>query len=583
MFTINDFINLMKYFKGKSTPELDTNLIIIAEDSKAKAATLFSESIDEDGHNSDDYQRLKNFLIPWYGALRSMPSTMANASDARSLPEDHLNNLISSFGFVDSLSEITHTNKIDFFYDLVNLYKIKGTPEAIEKVLGYFGISDVEVVEYWLKYNSNRELIFHPELVSQPTIGVDIIESADIDFDYVTENDPHWMLSKNQVNQLFLNNRIAFPSKSPYFAIRPTTPLTGGSLIPTISIVSRLIQDYYSSYISGIIIPKNIKIQVLNVYASIFDLYLATIYSYNLVHNKTNDSSSLSFLCYNGDMSLTNDDIFDFYTSMITRENSSTRSELEANKNDYFNYFTKLRSTNFINQFTSAGDVLNTSNKDLKDIIDSYYSFNKGDYVFKLLLRNLTEWIKNNILYTTPELLSLMYGFSSYEYITNVINFFKPYRSRLILVEHIYKIDNPCLDAVLVDDMVLTEINQNVIDFDTGDSTGNIIPDPDETPPYVSTGNPVYYSRNTFDNGSNFDIGASLDDEDVSTDIIQSEDEYANYNHFDSTAMIDFQFINTIGEEGYYTQAGGFTNFDEGGIIDAPEFSDVCEIYIYNV
>ena len=166
MFTINDFINLLKYFKG-TTVEIDEKLIISAESALATTTSLFNDNIDTQAHLSDDYKRLKSFLIPWYSSIKSFINIQKTASDIRSLPESHLNTLLNSFGFTDALDHISAGNKVDFFYDLVNLYKIKGTPEAIERLLEYFGIPDIELIEYWLQYDSNGRLIFHPEKVNK--------------------------------------------------------------------------------------------------------------------------------------------------------------------------------------------------------------------------------------------------------------------------------------------------------------------------------------------------------------------------------------------------------------------------------
>jgi len=572
----------MRYFKGETVSDLDTNLIILAEDSKAKATTLFSENIDLTCHMTDDYKRLKNFLIPWYASLRSFGSTMRHASDVRSLPEDHLNTLINSFGFVDSLQEISHSNKIDFFYDLVNLYKIKGTPEAVERVLGYFGISDVELVEYWLKYDQSGDLVFHPEKISSPTQGSLILNPSDVDFEYITNQDPHWFLSKNQVNQLFLNNRIAFPSKSPYFGIRPIAQLFGKTTTPTIAILSRMVQDQYVDYISGNDPIKDIKLTVLNIFSSLLDLYLGTIYAFNSIYPKTNDSSDLSFLSYDGSMTLSNKDIYDLYENITSRANSNNRTDLEANKILYNDYFSKLRSTNFISNFNTSGTVLSTINSDLKDAIDNYNSMNKGDYILKLLLKDLSSWTRDYISDSTPNLSSLILGFSSLEYVTDVINFFKPYRARLISVEHIYSINDPVLDSVICDDNLDQIINEIIVDFDSASSISCACP-PDIIPCLeTDTTSYIYYSRNTYDNGSYFDIGASIDNE---SNIVITNSEYDkyNYHHGDATSSIHLEFTGDLTGESYYAlQDGGFVDFDNDGIFDAPQISDVFQVYVTN-
>lgn len=580
MFTVTDFINLMKYFKGEQVDDLDTNLIVQAEDSKAKSTTIFNENIDLACHASDDYKRLKNFLIPWYASLRTFVSTMKNASDIRSLPEEHINELIRSFGFVDSLEEITRENKNDFFYDLVNLYKIKGTPEALLRVLGFFGIPDIEIAEYWLQYDSNSELVFRPETISTTTESYNL---KDISFETITNPDPHWMLSKDQINQLFLNNKIAFPSKSPYFGIRPVSQLSGDVINPTIAILSRLIQDQYSDYISGSPPDKDIRL-TLKIYASLLDLYLAVLYTFNLIYVKTIDSTDLSFLIYNGSMSLTNTQIYDLYDTITKRSNSTTKAELEANRVLYYNAFTRLRSTNFISTFDTAKNVLALTNSDLKDLIDTYHTAGNTNDILKSLLKDLSSWIKNNISISAPNLLVLMFGFSSLEYITNVVKFFKPYRARLISVEHVYIIDNPLLDAELTFDVLKSiDIEQTIVDWDTANSTGCCCADEDNPEPCLDSTASIYYSRATYDCGSYFDIGASIDEEDYGCkiDITQEDTIIYNYHTDDSTAYVHTEYTGDITGATYYAlQDGGFIDFDDDGLFDAPQISDVCEIYV---
>jgi len=583
LFTIDDFTQLMRYFRGDSVPNLDTNLIILAEDSKAKATTLFNENIDLACYATEDYKRLRNFLIPWYASLRSFSSTMRSASDVRSLPEDHLNELINSFGFVDGLDELSHSNKIDFFYDLVNLYKIKGTPESVERVLGYFGIPDVELVEYWLQYNSSGQLVFHPVKISIPVPGSLTVVAPDIDYDYIINSDPHWFLTKNQVNQLFQTNRIAFPSKSPYFGIRPTTQLSGNIINPTIAILSRMVQDQYAGYVGGTPPVKDIKLTVLNIFASLLDLYLAVLYTFNTIYVKTNDSADTSFLIYDESMLLTNEQIYDLYDTITSRANSQTRAQLEANKLLLNDYFSRLRTTNFITNLSTAGTVLNLTNNDLKNLIDNYISLGNEDYLLKLLLKDLSSWVKDHISDSAPNLSSLILGFASLEYITDVINFFKPYRARLILVEHIYTIDNPISDAVICEDELNHVDTETIVDFDTANSTGCCCPE-DVIPCLDSTAS-IYYSRNTYDCGSNFDIGASIDDDQgITIHISDNIYDIYNYHHGDATACVHLSYtLDSTGEIEFALQDGGFIDFDNDGIFDAPQISDACHIYVQSV
>ena len=345
MFKLNDFLKLMLYYKDGTTTGLDPNIIPIAENSKAKTTTLFNDNLDLACHISDDYKRLKEFLITWYSSFSTFNNIMKDSSDVRSLPEEFLNELINSFGYTEELDKLTRSSKVNFFYDLVNLYKVKGTPEAIGDVLNYFQVTNSELVEYWLQYDQSGELVLHPQKILTSKFNY---TSSDLDFSY-TETDPHWMLTKDQINKLFLNNRIAFPSKTPYFGIRPVVYLSGGDIESMIAILSRLVQNQYAEYKSGTTPTADISLSKLNVSASLLDLYMAVIYVFNKLHTKIDITNpDPSFLCYNGSMTLTNPEIIDLYQDITSRLNLNTREEIKNNREIFYNKFTRLRTTNFL-------------------------------------------------------------------------------------------------------------------------------------------------------------------------------------------------------------------------------------------
>jgi len=570
----------MQYFKDGTSTDLDDNLVIAGTDSQATTTTLFSENIDLSCFVTDDYKRLKNFLIPWYSSLRTFSKVMSTCSDIRSIPEDDLNNLINSFGFVDGLQDLVYENKIGFFYDLVNLYKIKGTPECIERVLGYFGMASVEILEYYLKYNSDGELVFHPQVITNYSTGTPLLYN--IPFDELVVLDPHWFLTKDQVNTLFLTNKIAFPSKTPYFSLRPIIQLSADIINSTMAILSRLVQDQYDEYIGGTTLTKDILISDISLNASLLDLYLGTIYSFNVLYPKYTDSSDTSYLIYDGDLSLSNTEIFDLYSEYSKRSNNLTREEIDSNRLLIKDTFTRLRTTSFITSLNTAGTILSSTNSDLKNFIDSYTSLEDSTYILRVLLKNLSGWVNSNISASAPNLTMIILGFSALDYIMDVVNFFKPYRARLILSESSFVLKDASSDVMIPTDSFSMIETDTFLDFDTGDSVPNPCP-PEENPCLSTTLPGRYYSRNTFDCGSYFDIGASMDIDGFNTSFEDIIIEKYNYHTGDSTACVHLEYTGTESDSFWYaSQDGGWTNFDEGGIYDAPQISDFCQIYIHN-
>ena len=150
--TIDDFWKILAEIQGEST-DLTEAVKAIAQNEKTTAERLFGTIIDQPAFNSQDYQRLRSFLRDLYAAHRSVTSFQANISDVYQMPNDQLDDLFQSFGYdlSSSLKNATNNeaplNKVNFFLDLVNLYKIKGTPQAVVDVLQYYGIVDVDLYE----------------------------------------------------------------------------------------------------------------------------------------------------------------------------------------------------------------------------------------------------------------------------------------------------------------------------------------------------------------------------------------------------------------------------------------------------
>lgn len=167
MFTPDDFWRIFRVLKDSSDidPALDLNTKMLAESEQQTSKQFFLGTIDQVAHLSDDYKRLRSFLIDWYASHKTIVSTQKHISDVYSLPNNHVNELIRSFGFTYGLNLVPLRNKVNMFLDLVNLYKKKGTPEALADILDYYGFTDADLVEYWLQKNNSGDLIFRGHLV----------------------------------------------------------------------------------------------------------------------------------------------------------------------------------------------------------------------------------------------------------------------------------------------------------------------------------------------------------------------------------------------------------------------------------
>lgn len=492
MFSVDDFISILEYLKSGNVSTLDPNTTTLAQSVKTSSTIFFESTIDRLATSSDDYKRLRSFLIDWYSAHKTIISTQRNATDIYSLPESHLIELFKSFGFTayDTLREMISNNKTELFLDLVNLYKIKGTPKSIETVLGYFGFSRVDLIEYWLKKNTDGNLVFSGERSTPVAFYENDISISDIPFHDLVDDDPHWLMSESQILSSFNTSKIRFPSKTPYFGIRPYMDIS--QLKGVLSILLKKCNDEYSTFKNGGSLVKDIKITSLNSTGSILEIYLACVYGVNKLRNQTNSTNNKEVLLYTGNLSYS-DALIEYKRLSLNKNLIPSTYDVGRNidlatKYEYISEYTSEFNTNSEDYFltdTTSGIILQEINPDLKSLIDSQFaiSTDMGSNLMQTILEDLSKWVYLNI--APISLATFVFGLTSTDYISEVINFFKPYRSRLIFLESIYLINEPLFDSVDQTDALGDVVKEYVIEWDTSDSIGSYSPD------WVPTGDVV--------------------------------------------------------------------------------------------
>ena len=143
MINLDDLWKVWNLLKGETVDDLSKSLEAIAKSEQAKSNTFFNTTLDQFAFSSDDYTRLKTFVVDWYASLKSLITTQSQSSDPFSLPDEHLNELFRSFGYpypteLSVQSNDINTTKVNFFLDLVNLYKIKEDSLMIWHLVGYY-------------------------------------------------------------------------------------------------------------------------------------------------------------------------------------------------------------------------------------------------------------------------------------------------------------------------------------------------------------------------------------------------------------------------------------------------------------
>lgn len=464
------FWKLFNIAGGGSESDVTKVLDSIVKSDRSKLDQYFTNAIDQIAFDTEDWQRLREFLIDLYSAERALMTQSRQISDPHYLSNDDLDELFRSFGYSESVRLSNYNNdplesKVQLFLDLVNLYKIKGTPRSILEVLQYYGIPELDIFEFWLQKESPSKLIFKGDVIVGTSINP---SSITLPYELVTDGDPHWMLDHNQILQLDSINKINLPSKTPYFAVQPAVEVGIEN-----SIFVRTVQDQYEYWnTTGNLPTQNAEITVLGVNSSLLELYLLTLYSFHQSYEIGSDISR--FACYDG-TSETALEIIDEYNTLVTGSDI-TREVRRINYQRYIELFSRPRSEHFLYGPATPESVLNLINPSIIPSFDSLSGSNTRN--LQLLLGDLAIWVRNNIGFGFVNMGYIFFGLNQlFEDLKPVINFFKPYRARLLVLELI-KFDNILTEGIPVeDDIGTTDISQDIYDYFPSRPSCTVSPD----------------------------------------------------------------------------------------------------------
>lgn len=591
-FKIPDtFWEIFRAVIGESTTNLTDAMRALAQAERTKANSYFANVIDQIPFDTDDYTRLRNFLRDLYATHRTVANYSSNLTDPRGMANEQLDELFRSFGFPYSTilrqaSPEPLESKINLFLDLVNLYKIKGTPRGLLEVLQYYGVPKLDIYSFWLRLNDGGELEFRGNVVAGTTLNP---SPTTLSYSLLTSGDPHWLYTESQIKQLHENNLINLPSKTPYIGIQPVAEVGSET-----SILVRKVQDQYFDYGQfGNLPPQDAEITILGETVSLLELYLSLIYTYYKEYD-VGGTDGTNFICYDGSATIVSDIIAE-YDSIVGGVVTSRQNLLDRLE-QYHDTFTRVKPRNFLQTSSSAETILQSLNPDLITSLDALAD--PVTVVLNSLLKDLANWVRNNIGFGFVNLGFVLSGLQAFfEDLDPVINFFKPYRARLIILESLLLKDRLFNSIVIEDSFSFTQ-DFEFRDYITGDSKA-CCSNPDLGATCDSTAL-QYYSRATFDCGSYFDIGAVTDirDNSFTYHIEQThEDRFRCSFATDSTALVkseevagdfsalgyDSTTIAPVSSDPYpeFHQSGGFQPFDTGASFDCTHGFDRVEITVY--
>ncbi len=511
MFTIDDLWRIMKYLKdGTTDPNLSELTTSLATSEKITVESFFENILDQGTFNSNDYNKLRQMLIDWYSSHKTIATTQRDASDVHKLPNQDLSELFKSFGFPIGLELVPLSTKANFFLDLVNFYKKKGSPETLVDVLDYYGFSDTDLIEYWLQKDQFGNLVFRGESVRLAATGSTVLLDTDVPFEALTTPDPHWFQTKSDIEALITTNKINLPSKTPYFSLSSIFSLYSVNI--SLSILFRIVQDQYDRYTSSLELPYNIPVKNLGLVLPLLHIYVGTIYCFEKMFGYGTTNSFTNYNCYDGTVKYLGDPPVPFNLSSLTSiaedliKRPQTKEERETRLEELFNSWSRPLSEHFLNSLNAAEPLIASLNQNFKDVIDSWFALGDESFLITYLLGTLDNWIRLNVDSKSPSLVITMLGLGFRKELAKIINFFKPYRARLAYMDTAYSIKNPLTESVMLGDWVLTGIHQNI---------HNHIRPPDDHCPIgtqIPEIDPEEWIRQVLESSWKWDFGKFFDD-----------------------------------------------------------------------
>lgn len=305
MFSPEDFLTILKFLKDNpDSDNIDLNNLVLDDTTKLittkiknltisqrkNVINLFKRVIDQAAFNSADYNRFRKFLIDWYSSMSMFTELQRKSTDPYTLPPVLLDKALKSFGFDFGYGITDDSTRSLFLLSLIGLYKIKGTPQALETTLNFMGLDKVSIYEWWIKKHASKpnDLVMEGrDVINVVTDPVKkLTERITLPYSKI-ENETHWYYTKEQIiqlqNDVTKGKLIGLPSISPFITITANTHFSDVTKIT--SFLRRQLLDEYNLYISnGNNLPVSTQVNYLDIYGkyiSTLELFLALSHVYN--------------------------------------------------------------------------------------------------------------------------------------------------------------------------------------------------------------------------------------------------------------------------------------------------------------
>lgn len=231
--------------------------------------SFFENVIDQQAFLSNDGKRMRRMFIDWYAANRTLITKLRNINNLNTLTNDELVDLSTSLGFPYLQFVYSRKTKVTFIQHLINFYHKKGTPEVLGEVLEAFGLVDIVISEWWIKYIKDFNDFY---AVAQPVYPTarrnDQTYMLMKDYEDFIRNNPFWQITKDELDRIYRdpNTLITLPSLTSVISIQSNCNIT--HLNPTLAIIQRKVQEEFTFWLEYVLLNVNVtaknKIPMVN-------------------------------------------------------------------------------------------------------------------------------------------------------------------------------------------------------------------------------------------------------------------------------------------------------------------------------
>ena len=259
----------------------DRNKINVLKN-KLKFQKYYKDIIYQKIYDSNDNKLLfENLVSDWYGVHKTIAGKIKSLNNPYEMAETELDERFKNFGF-PLYNLLSPTTKINFLLDLVNLYKIKGSPRSVYAALQYFFGIKSDIYEFWLNYDSTNNNLYFRGYPSLRTYNTNTIDKSYNNIQY----EPHWYYTKTDILNLINSNDLNLPSMTPFItlAIIANFEETRKAYL-YISYLARLEVQQWNN-IHNLFDKKIWNNHLLNEQLSIVEIVLAYSIIYNELHGR---------------------------------------------------------------------------------------------------------------------------------------------------------------------------------------------------------------------------------------------------------------------------------------------------------